>query len=140
MAELVLWIEEKGQRAADEPSREPSKVLQQLRQHEAAERELLATLGHVEGLQQVGAQARGCRAYSSSNSQPWCMVCFHGTNSLKEESFFIISELGSHRLLLHSAGYPSALVPKQPRMFPLALPSPHLPPALSAVPVPAAST
>ncbi|XP_032273432.1 spectrin beta chain, non-erythrocytic 5 [Phoca vitulina] len=56
VAELVLWIEEKGLRAADEPSREPSNILQQLKRHKAAERELLATYGHVEGLRQVGRQ------------------------------------------------------------------------------------
>lgn len=59
VAELVLWIEEKGLRAADEPSREPSNILQQLKRHKAAERELLATYGHVEGLRQVGAPDRG---------------------------------------------------------------------------------
>ncbi|CAD7671031.1 unnamed protein product [Nyctereutes procyonoides] len=69
VAELVLWIEEKGQRAADEPSREPSKVLQQLRQHEAAERELLATLGHVEGLQQVGRQLLSSRPQAQEDVQ-----------------------------------------------------------------------
>lgn len=74
MAELVLWIEEKGRRAADEPSREPSKVLQQLRQHEAAERELLANLGHVEGLQQVGARAEGAGPIPLQIPSPgvWC--------------------------------------------------------------------
>uniref|UniRef100_A0A8C0QVH5 Spectrin beta, non-erythrocytic 5 n=1 Tax=Canis lupus dingo TaxID=286419 RepID=A0A8C0QVH5_CANLU len=69
VAELVLWIEEKGRRAADEPSREPSKVLQQLRQHEAAERELLANLGHVEGLQQVGRQLLSSRPQAQEDVQ-----------------------------------------------------------------------
>ncbi|KAM8907210.1 spectrin beta chain, non-erythrocytic 5 [Lycaon pictus] len=69
VAELVLWTEEKGRRAADEPSREPSKVLQQLRQHEVAERELLANLGHVEGLQQVGRQLLSSRPQAQEDVQ-----------------------------------------------------------------------
>ncbi|XP_057162138.1 LOW QUALITY PROTEIN: spectrin beta chain, non-erythrocytic 5 [Ursus arctos] len=56
VAELVLWIQEKGLRAADEPSWEPGNILQQLKRLQAAECELLATCGHVEGLQQVGRQ------------------------------------------------------------------------------------
>ncbi|XP_045863809.1 spectrin beta chain, non-erythrocytic 5 [Meles meles] len=54
VAGLVLWIEEKGLRAAAEPSREPSDILKQAARHEAAKRELLASSGHVEGLQQAG--------------------------------------------------------------------------------------
>ncbi|XP_032199248.1 spectrin beta chain, non-erythrocytic 5 isoform X4 [Mustela erminea] len=54
VAGLVLWIEEKGLRAAEEPSREPSDILQQAAWHEATKRELLASSGHVEGLQQAG--------------------------------------------------------------------------------------
>lgn len=80
VAELVLWIQEKGLRAADEPSWEPGNILQQLKRLQAAERELLATCGHMEGLQQVGAPDRGDRACSSSNPQPRWMACFHGTN------------------------------------------------------------
>lgn len=80
VAELVLWIEEKGLRAADEPSWEPGNILQQLRRLQAAERELLAACGHVEGLQQVGAPDRGGGACSSSNPQPRWMACFHGPN------------------------------------------------------------
>lgn len=38
---------------ADEPSQEPGNILREFRWHKAAERELLATQGHVEGLQQV---------------------------------------------------------------------------------------
>uniref|UniRef100_A0A8C7EU33 Spectrin beta, non-erythrocytic 5 n=1 Tax=Neovison vison TaxID=452646 RepID=A0A8C7EU33_NEOVI len=56
VAGLVLWIEEKGLRAAEEPCREPSDILQQAAWHEAAKRELLASSGHVEGLQQVGVR------------------------------------------------------------------------------------
>ncbi|XP_034850492.1 spectrin beta chain, non-erythrocytic 5 [Mirounga leonina] len=69
VAELVLWIEEKGLRAADEPSREPSNILQQLKRHEAAERELLATCGHVEGLQQVGRQLSSDRPRAREDVQ-----------------------------------------------------------------------
>lgn len=70
VAELMLWIEEKGLMAAHGPSREPSNLLQQLKLHRAAERALLATYGHMEALQQVGAVDTGHRASSSSDSQP----------------------------------------------------------------------
>lgn len=59
MAELTLWMEEKGLTAVDKPSQEPSNVLQKLKWHKAAERELLATHGHLKGLQQVGARTEG---------------------------------------------------------------------------------
>lgn len=68
--ELMLWMKEKGLVVVDEPSQEPRNILQKLKRHEAAERELLATHGHVEGLQQVGALDRGCRAYSFLSSLP----------------------------------------------------------------------
>ncbi|KAM5340248.1 LOW QUALITY PROTEIN: spectrin beta chain, non-erythrocytic 5 [Glossophaga mutica] len=54
VAEVMLWMEEKEQMVADEPSPEPSNILRKLKWHEKAERELLASRGHVEGLQQVG--------------------------------------------------------------------------------------
>uniref|UniRef100_A0A671DN44 Spectrin beta, non-erythrocytic 5 n=1 Tax=Rhinolophus ferrumequinum TaxID=59479 RepID=A0A671DN44_RHIFE len=56
VAELTLWMEEKGLVMVDKPSREPSNVLQKLKWHKAAERELLATHGHLKGLQQVGSE------------------------------------------------------------------------------------
>lgn len=62
MVELLLWMQEKGRMLVDEPSRDPSNILRKLRQHEAATRELAATQGHVEGLQQVrdaGPRVRG---------------------------------------------------------------------------------
>lgn len=62
VVEVMLWMEEKGQMLVEEPSREPSNVRRKLRQHEAATRELAATQGHVEGLQQVrgaGPRVRG---------------------------------------------------------------------------------
>lgn len=92
--ELMLWMKEKGLVVVDEPSQEPSNILQKLKRHEAAERELLATHGHVEGLQQVGALDRGCRAYSSSSSLPSCTGCFHGMHSLKEELTSFTMQLG----------------------------------------------
>uniref|UniRef100_G1MDF6 Spectrin beta, non-erythrocytic 5 n=1 Tax=Ailuropoda melanoleuca TaxID=9646 RepID=G1MDF6_AILME len=69
VAELVLWIEEKGLRAADEPSWEPGNILQQLRRLQAAERELLAACGHVEGLQQVGRQLLSDRPHAREGVQ-----------------------------------------------------------------------
>ncbi|KAF6133107.1 spectrin beta, non-erythrocytic 5 [Phyllostomus discolor] len=54
VAELMLWMEEKGLMVVDEPSPEPSNILRKLKWHEKAERELRAARGHVEGLQQVG--------------------------------------------------------------------------------------
>nr|KAF6487643.1 spectrin beta, non-erythrocytic 5 [Rousettus aegyptiacus] len=59
--ELMLWMKEKGLVVVDEPSQEPSNILQKLKRHEAAERELLATHGHVEGLQQVGRELLSSR-------------------------------------------------------------------------------
>lgn len=119
--ELMLWMKEKGLVVVDEPSQEPSNILQKLKRHEAAERELLATHGHVEGLQQVGALDRGCRAYSSSSSLPSCTGCFHGTHSLKEELTSVTMQLGSPSFLLHSAGQPLVWAPKpapKPSVFP----------------------
>ncbi|KAM7154753.1 LOW QUALITY PROTEIN: spectrin beta chain, non-erythrocytic 5 [Molossus nigricans] len=55
VAELMLWMEEKGLMVVDEPSREPGNLLRNSK-HEAAERELLATQGHVEGLRRVGTK------------------------------------------------------------------------------------
>ncbi|KAM5175969.1 spectrin beta chain, non-erythrocytic 5 [Callospermophilus lateralis] len=54
VVELMLWIEEKWSVAAHEPSRAPSSILRKLRRHEAVERELIATRGHMEDLQQAG--------------------------------------------------------------------------------------
>lgn len=112
--ELMLWMKEKGLVVVDEPSQEPSNILQKLKRHEAAERELLATHGHMEGLQQVGALDRGCRAYSSSSSLPSCTGCFHGMHSLKEELTSFTMQLGCPppSFLLHSAGQPLVWAPK----------------------------
>lgn len=91
----MLWMEEKGLAVAEsppEPSREPGSVLRKLKQHEAAERELLAARGHLEGLRQVGALGSGYRAYSSSNAQPSRAAGFHGTYSLKEASASVTME------------------------------------------------
>lgn len=132
VAGLVLWIEEKGLRAAEEPSRKPSDILQQAAWHEATKRELLASSGHVEGLQQVGVLDRGCRAHASSNPQPSWVACFHGTNLPKEDSISVSSELGSPSFLLHSAGYPSVLVPKPAQNIPfMSSHHPHPTPRLS---------
>ncbi|XP_077655910.1 LOW QUALITY PROTEIN: spectrin beta chain, non-erythrocytic 5 [Urocitellus parryii] len=56
VVELMLWMEEKWSVAAHEPSRAPSSILRKLRQHEAVERELIATRGHMEDLQQAGRE------------------------------------------------------------------------------------
>ncbi|XP_077905876.1 spectrin beta chain, non-erythrocytic 5 isoform X4 [Ictidomys tridecemlineatus] len=56
VVELMLWMEEKWSVAAYEPSQAPSSILRKLRQHEAVERELIATRGHMEDLQQAGRE------------------------------------------------------------------------------------
>ncbi|XP_073733567.1 spectrin beta chain, non-erythrocytic 5 [Callorhinus ursinus] len=90
VAELVLWIEEKGLRAADEPSWEPSNILQQLKRHKAAERELLATHGHVEGLQQVGRQLLSDRPRAQEDVQ----ASLQGLSSKWEELKHKLAEQG----------------------------------------------
>uniref|UniRef100_A0A8C8YBE4 Spectrin beta, non-erythrocytic 5 n=1 Tax=Panthera leo TaxID=9689 RepID=A0A8C8YBE4_PANLE len=69
VAELMLWIEEKGLMAAHGPSQEPSNILQQLKLHRAAERALLATYGHMEALQQVGRQLLSSRLHAQADVQ-----------------------------------------------------------------------
>ncbi|XP_025775020.1 spectrin beta chain, non-erythrocytic 5 [Puma concolor] len=69
VAELMLWIEEKGLMAAHGPSQEPSNILQQLKLHRAAERALLATYGHMEALQQVGRQLLSSRLHAQEDVQ-----------------------------------------------------------------------
>lgn len=64
---MMLWMEEKWRMLADEPSEEPGNILQKLRWHKTAERELVATQGHVEGLQQVrdtGQRVQGLLSFS----------------------------------------------------------------------------
>nr|XP_021524474.1 LOW QUALITY PROTEIN: spectrin beta chain, non-erythrocytic 5 [Aotus nancymaae] len=56
VAELMQWMEEKGLLAAHEPSGAPRNILRTLKQHEAAECQLLATRRHVEALQQAGRE------------------------------------------------------------------------------------
>uniref|UniRef100_A0A667H474 Spectrin beta, non-erythrocytic 5 n=1 Tax=Lynx canadensis TaxID=61383 RepID=A0A667H474_LYNCA len=69
VAELMLWIEEKGLMAAHGPSQEPSNLLQQLKLHRVAERALLATYGHVEALRQVGRQLLSSRLHAQEDVQ-----------------------------------------------------------------------
>ncbi|KAI4540410.1 hypothetical protein MG293_009451 [Ovis ammon polii] len=69
VVEVMLWMEEKGQMLVDEPSREPSNVRRKLRRHEAATRELAATQGHVEGLQQVGRELLSSRPHAQEDVQ-----------------------------------------------------------------------
>ncbi|XP_058149963.1 spectrin beta chain, non-erythrocytic 5 [Dasypus novemcinctus] len=54
--ELTLWMGEKGLLVAGDACQEPSSSLRRLWRHEAMERELLATRGRVEELQQVGKE------------------------------------------------------------------------------------
>lgn len=64
---MMLWMEEKWRMLVDEPSQEPGNILQKLRWHKTAERELVATQGHVEGLQQVrdtGQRVQGLLSFS----------------------------------------------------------------------------
>ncbi|CAN0540377.1 unnamed protein product [Rangifer tarandus platyrhynchus] len=69
VVEVLLWMEEKGRMLVDEPSREPSNILRKLRWHEAATRELAATQGHVEGLQQVGRELLSSRPHAQEDVQ-----------------------------------------------------------------------
>ncbi|KAM7239689.1 hypothetical protein CapIbe_009184 [Capra ibex] len=69
VVEVMLWMEEKGQMLVEEPSREPSNVRRKLRRHEAATRELAATQGHVEGLQQVGRELLSSRPHAQEDVQ-----------------------------------------------------------------------
>lgn len=85
MAGLMLWMEEKGLMLVDEPSQEPSNILQKLKWHKAAECELQATHGHVEALQQVGAWMEGA---GPAGLQVPCPAARHVImeHSLEEES------------------------------------------------------
>uniref|UniRef100_A0A8C3VFV2 Spectrin beta, non-erythrocytic 5 n=1 Tax=Catagonus wagneri TaxID=51154 RepID=A0A8C3VFV2_9CETA len=69
VAAVVLWMEEKRPTVADEPSRGPGNILRELRRHEAAEHELLATQGHVEGLQQAGRELLRSRPHAQRDVQ-----------------------------------------------------------------------
>ncbi|XP_057577784.1 spectrin beta chain, non-erythrocytic 5 [Hippopotamus amphibius kiboko] len=69
VAEVMLWMEEKELMVADEPSRAPGNILRKLRWHEAAQRELVATQGHVEGLQQAGRELLGSRPRAQEDVQ-----------------------------------------------------------------------
>ncbi|XP_043327488.1 spectrin beta chain, non-erythrocytic 5 [Cervus canadensis] len=69
VVELLLWMQEKGRMLVDEPSRDPSNILRKLRRHEAATRELAATQGHVEGLQQVGRELLSSRPHAQEDVQ-----------------------------------------------------------------------
>ncbi|KAF5925525.1 hypothetical protein HPG69_001972 [Diceros bicornis minor] len=69
VAELMLWMEEKWLLVADKLSPGPSNILRKLKWHEAAERELLATRGHVQGLQQVGRELLGSRLHAQEDVQ-----------------------------------------------------------------------
>lgn len=62
VAELMLWMEEKWPMVADEPSQACSSIRQKLKWQEIAERELLATRGYMEDLQQVRILDSRCRA------------------------------------------------------------------------------
>uniref|UniRef100_A0A8D0S447 Calponin-homology (CH) domain-containing protein n=1 Tax=Sus scrofa TaxID=9823 RepID=A0A8D0S447_PIG len=69
VAGVMLWMEEKRLMVADEPSQEPGNILREFRRHKAAERELLATQGHVEGLQQVGRELLRSRPHAQEDVQ-----------------------------------------------------------------------
>uniref|UniRef100_A0A8C6D7R2 Spectrin beta, non-erythrocytic 5 n=1 Tax=Moschus moschiferus TaxID=68415 RepID=A0A8C6D7R2_MOSMO len=69
VVEVMLWMEEKGRILVDKPSQEPSNILRKLRRHEAATRELAATQGHVEGLQQVGRELLSSRPRAQEDVQ-----------------------------------------------------------------------
>lgn len=131
MAELMQWMEEKGLMAADQRCWEPGSTLQKLKRHKAVERELRAAHGRMEGLQQVQALDRGCKAYSSLSSQPNSMAYIHGTHSLKEEATSVTTELGSPDSSFTQLGIPLFWHPNQPRKLALSLP-PHYPPPQSS--------
>ncbi|XP_012865444.1 PREDICTED: spectrin beta chain, non-erythrocytic 5 [Dipodomys ordii] len=69
IAELVLWLEDKGLAAADGQPQRPSDVLRKLRWHEAAVSELLAARQHVERLQQTGRELSCSMPYAREDIQ-----------------------------------------------------------------------
>ncbi|XP_032336758.1 spectrin beta chain, non-erythrocytic 5 [Camelus ferus] len=90
MAELMRWLEEKGLMVADKCSQEPGNILWKLKWHEAVERELRATRGHVEGLQQVG---RGLLS-SWPHAQEDVQAALQGLSGKWEELHRKVAELG----------------------------------------------
>uniref|UniRef100_A0A452DXD2 Spectrin beta, non-erythrocytic 5 n=1 Tax=Capra hircus TaxID=9925 RepID=A0A452DXD2_CAPHI len=103
VVEVMLWMEEKGQMLVEEPSREPSNVRRKLRQHEAATRELAATQGHVEGLQQVGRELLSSRPHAQEDVQ----ARLQGLSSKWEELRRKVAERGK-QLQQSAHGQPNA--------------------------------
>ncbi|XP_049989135.1 spectrin beta chain, non-erythrocytic 5 [Alexandromys fortis] len=69
VAELMLWMEEKWPMVADEPSQACSSVRQKLKWQEIAERELLASRGYMEDLQQAGRKLLHSHPYAQEDIQ-----------------------------------------------------------------------
>ncbi|XP_060228154.1 spectrin beta chain, non-erythrocytic 5 [Meriones unguiculatus] len=69
VAELMLWMEEKWPRVADEPSQTHSDILQKLKWHKRTENELLATRGYMEDLRQAGRELLQSHPYAQEAIQ-----------------------------------------------------------------------
>ncbi|KAM8913952.1 spectrin beta chain, non-erythrocytic 5 isoform 3-T3 [Spinachia spinachia] len=65
--ELLLWMEEKLKVAEDESYRDPTNVLPKLKRHEAAEKEMKANQGWLEGLVQLGREMLTQEHYGSQS-------------------------------------------------------------------------
>ncbi|KAM6181713.1 LOW QUALITY PROTEIN: spectrin beta chain, non-erythrocytic 5 [Erethizon dorsatum] len=85
VAELMLWMEERWAAVADEPSQAPGNVLRKLRRHQVAESELLATRGHVEGLQQAGKELLCSRPHAWEDIQTSLRGLSHKWEELKRK-------------------------------------------------------
>lgn len=79
---LMLWMEEKWPRVADERSQAGSNILQDTKWHEITKSELLASHRYMEDLQQVRVPMAGIGP-SCSDSSTYFPACFYGAQSLK---------------------------------------------------------
>lgn len=82
---LLLWMEEKWSRVAGDHSQACSSLLQKLRWHKTTQRELLASRGFLEDLQQVRMLGR-CEALLASDPQHILPCPVLWSTSLKEGS------------------------------------------------------
>ncbi|ELW48129.1 Spectrin beta chain, brain 4 [Tupaia chinensis] len=69
LQELTLWMEEKWLMVGGEFPHAPGNVLQKLRRHKVAERELLSAHEHMQNLQQAGRELLSSRPHSREDVQ-----------------------------------------------------------------------
>lgn len=101
MKELMLWMEERWPTAADEPFQTHRNILQKLKSHDAAVREVLAACGHVEDLQQVGVMDREGRAGPPPLQIQHILPCMFPWSMVAEGSTPVTMELETLSCLLH---------------------------------------